>query len=566
MKTVFTGQGVTPLAGIGLTLWYDPTASLDLPPVSEAREPSTELERFETARAEVRTELAAERSRTREHVGDEEAEVFTAHIDFLTDPQITSGVTDAIEEERLPAEHAVHRAFGNAIDQFQSIEGVIAERADDLRDVRDRLLRRLLGVTHVDLGALPDETIVLTERLTPSDTVRLDPDRIAGFVTVEGGPTSHAAIMARALAIPAVVGVDAELEAVTDGTRALVDGEAGELVCSPDEERIARARRSRTVEVRSERVMTTDGRGIEVAANIGTPEEAANARNEGADGVGLFRTEFLFVDRETPPSEDEQFEAFVSVLDAFEGQRVIVRTLDIGGDKPLPYIDETGGENPFLGVRGVRLSPGTRPDLFETQMRALLRAAATEYGEGLGVMFPMVSTVEELESTLSAAREIADELDDAGVDHALPSFGVMIETPATTFTAEALAERVEFLSVGTNDLIQYVMAAARDDERVADLHQPLHPPVIRALAKTVEGGHAGDAWVGICGEMAGDPDLTELLVGLGFDELSMSLVTVPAVKGAIVETSHEEATALAERALQRTTREGVIDTLGLSRS
>ncbi|TKX79469.1 phosphoenolpyruvate--protein phosphotransferase [Halorubrum sp. SD626R] len=568
MRTL-SGVGSTPRAGVGTARWYRPDADLTLPdrPDPDAIDADAELERFEAARDDVREALREARDRTAERVGEEEAAVFEAHEGFLDDPTIVEDVEAAVRDG-TPAEHAVADRFDEAVAQFEGMEGRMAERADDLRDVRDRLLRALLdaegdrGAGGVDLGALPDGTVLLAERLTPSDTAALDPDAVAGIATVEGGRTSHAAIIARSLAIPAVVGVGEALESVADGETVLVDGEAGEVVVDPDESRRAGAGETGPDAIR-ERVETADGRPVEVAANVGGEAELGPAAERGADGVGLFRTEFLFVDRESPPTEEAQYEAITAALSAFPDDRVVVRTLDVGGDKPVPYLDLPVEENPFLGRRGIRLSLDEHADLFETQLRALLRAAATEAGDGLAVMFPLVSRVEEVERAVAAVESLADELADEGVDHAIPELGAMVETPAAAFLADALAERLDFLSVGTNDLSQYVMAADRGNDAVAEYHDPLHPAVLRALDRTAATVEERDAWLGICGEMAGDPALTELLVGLGFDELSMSAVTVPAVKTRVREVDAEDARSLASDAVACETRGEVLDVLGL---
>ncbi|SDG07445.1 phosphotransferase system, enzyme I, PtsI [Halorubrum xinjiangense] len=569
MRTL-DGVGSTPRSGVGTARWYRPEADLTLPdrPAPESVDVDTELARYESARDAVREALREARDRTAERVGEEEAAVFEAHEGFLDDPTIIEDVEAAIRDG-TPAPHAVADRFGEAVAQFEGMEGRMAERADDLRDVRDRLLRALLGADGgeggqavTDLAALPDGTVLLAERLTPSDTATLDPDAVAGIATIEGGRTSHAAIIARSLAIPAVVGVGAELDSVADGETVLVDGEAGKVVVDPDEDLRAAAREAGPEAIR-DRVETIDGRSVEVATNVGGEAELAPAAERGADGIGLFRTEFLFVDREAPPTEDEQYEAVTAALSAFSDDRVVVRTLDVGGDKPVPYLDLPDEPNPFLGRRGIRLSLDEHADLFETQLRALLRAAATEDGDGLAVMFPLVTRVEEVERAVARVEAVADDLTSEGVDHAVPELGAMVETPAAAFLADALAERLDFLSVGTNDLAQYVMAADRGNDAVADYHDPLHPAVLRALDRTTAAVEGTDAWVGMCGEMAGDPALTELLVGLGFDELSMSAVTVPDVKRRVREVDADAARSLAADALACETRSEVLDVLGL---
>ena len=562
----FEGIGATPTVGIGTASWYRPTDVTDLgePPQPETVDPATERDRFDASQADAEAELEAERERTRERVGDDEAAVFNAHLQFLTDPQIESGVQDAIDGG-LPAPHAVKRAFEGPIEQFEAMDGMMAERADDLRDIRDRLLRLLTDTERTDLGELPEGSVVLAELLTPSDTAQFDPGAIAGVGTIKGGRTAHAAIIARSLGIPAVVGIGEALTEIDDGDHVVVDGEAGAIIADPSDDTRTRAAESTQTPVISEAVSTADGTEIEVAANLGTPAEAEPAVNRGADGVGLFRTEFLFQDRSSAPDENEQYEAYHEVCETFAEDvaggkpRIVVRTLDVGGDKPIDYLNLDPEENGFLGARGIRLSLGEHAEIFETQLRALLRVAATDAGVGLAVMFPLVSTVEELEAAIEHVEKVADNLEEEGLNYAIPELGVMVETPASTYLADAFAERVDFLSIGTNDLTQYVQAAARDLDRMSDYQDPLAPGVLRAVDRTVTAGHAGGAWVGMCGEMAGDPDLTELLVGLGLDELSMSAVTVPDVKTAISEVDTEAADELAASVLAADTLAEVRD-------
>ncbi|KAA9404215.1 phosphoenolpyruvate--protein phosphotransferase [Haloarcula sp. CBA1131] len=554
------GTGATPRSGVGSVVWYGRDISL-LDPDGVEVDPETEIERFADAVDTARTELESEREATAERVGEDEAAVFDAHIQFLEDPTIEDAV-ETMVGNGLPAPNAVDAAFGEHIEQFEGMDGRMAERADDLRDVRDRLLRLLTDGERVDLGDLPEGSVVLAERLTPSDTAQLDPERVAGFATVTGGRTSHAAIFARSLALPAVVGIGETLESVEGGTEVVVDGDDGTLLVGPDDDEREAAASGSGAAIVDESVETTDGKHIEVAANIGQPAELDPAAQRGADGVGLYRTEFLFLDRETPPSEDEQYEAVREVLDTFPDGRVVVRTLDIGGDKRIPYLDLPAEENPFLGERGIRRSLDPDSDLFATQLRALLRAAADGAGD-LAIMFPLVATVEELDGALDALDAAAADLEGRETEVADPEVGVMIETPSAVFMAEELAARVDFLSIGTNDLTQYVMAADRENERVGDLHDPTHPGVLRAIRQTVKSAHDEDAWVGMCGEMAGDPDLTELLVGLGLDELSMSAVTIPEVKTAVSETEHSAASERADRARLAATRSEVHDTLEL---
>lgn len=554
-----SGVGATPLSGVGFATWYRPDADPDLPEKGggDDYDPEAERERFENARDRAREEIETERERARERVGESEAEVFDAHVQFLADPQIEDGVLEEIESG-YGAERAVQRAFEGPIEQFEGMDGRTAERADDLRDVRDRLLRSLLGRERVDLGDLPEGSVLLAERLTPSDTAQLDPEAVRGFATATGGRTSHAAIFARSLSLPAVVGVGDALTEIEESAEVAIDGEGERVLVSPSAETSERMTRSEAVEIRPEPVMTADGEAIEVAANVGRPAEIDGAVERGADGIGLYRTEFLFLDRETPPDEGEQVEVYTEALDAFPEGQVVVRTLDVGGDKAIPYLGLPDEENPFLGERGIRRSLDPDSELFCTQLRALCRAAGEGAGE-LCVMIPLVASVEEFERATERFEGVLRDLDEEGTAYDRPAFGLMIETPAAAAMAPALAERADFLSIGTNDLTQYTMAADRGNERVAGLHDPHYPAVLRAIRRTVEGAAGTDAWVGMCGEMAGDPDLTELLVGLGIEELSASAVTIPDVKSAVERTNSERAGDLAEQALAAETKAEVID-------
>ncbi|WP_049997188.1 phosphoenolpyruvate--protein phosphotransferase [Halococcus sediminicola] len=556
-----TGIGATPLSAVGSVVWYRPDENVELPaqPPADTVDPETERERFTEAQERAREELETERDRAAERVGADEAAVFDAHSQFLGDPQIEGAIVGEIDEG-LPAEHAVQNGFESGIEQFEGMDGRMADRADDLRDVRDRLVRILTDTDRTDLSDLPRESIVFAERLTPSDTAHLDPDTVAGFVTVTGGRTSHASIFARSLALSAVVGVGDGLNAIDEGTTVAIDGEAGTVIPEPSDEIREQATRTARAAIRSEPVTTADGTAIEVAANVGRPSEIEAAIDRGADGIGLYRTEFLFLDREAPPGEDEQYEIYREALASFPDGRVVVRTLDIGGDKPIPYLDLPSEDNPFLGERGIRRSLDADSELFETQLRALVRAAIETTGD-LAIMFPLVATLDEFETGRERVETVIADLEADGQSIETPEVGTMIETPATVFLAPDLAARADFLSIGTNDLTQYVMAADRGNERVGDLHDPRHPAVLRALRRTIEATEGMETWIGMCGEMAGDPELTELLVGLGLDELSMSALTVPEVKARIGEIDSSMARTLAERALAASTKREVDDIL-----
>ena len=576
MTRRFSGVGTTPAAGVGTAVWYtsepelgdvstSDTSAADADAVggdpdaddvdatgADAIDADTELERFEAARDAVRDASRCERERAAERLGESEAAVFDAHVQFLDDPQVTDGVEAEIDDG-VPADRAVARTFAAFIDRFEGIEGRTAERADDLRDVRDRLLRRLTGEARDDIADLPPGSVVLADRLTPSDTARLDPESVAGFATVAGDRTAHAAIFARSLGIPAVVGVGDALHGIGADTRVLVDGVEGEIVVDPDAATRDAAGGDESAEIRTAPVTTADGTPIEVAANVGTSADLAAATEHGADGIGLFRTEGLFLDRTSPPDEADQYEAYRDALATFPEGRVVVRTLDIGGDKPVESLSVPEEANPFLGERGIRRSLGPDADVFETQLRALLRAAATESSGELSVLLPMVSTVGEVVAARETMESVAAELDAAGEAFTIPELGVMIETPAAALLADELVDHVDFLSVGTNDLTQYVMAAERGNQRVTDLADPRHPAVLRAIRSAVVAAEGADAWVGLCGEMAGDPAVTELLVGLGIEELSVAPAAVPRAKRAVTEVRDAAAHDLAARALAAAT-------------
>ena len=555
-----SGVGVTPRSSVGRAVWHASGPTLGDPPPAESVDADAETGRFESARERAHAELRAERDRVADGVDESAAAVFDAHRQFLDDPQITERVTEAIESG-LPAGHAVERTFDRFVTEFEGMDGRMSERADDLRDVRDRLLRLLTGDDRSDLADLPDGSVVLAERLTPSQTARVDPDTVAGIATVTGGRTSHTAIFAQSLALPAVVGMGEALRSVDTGTELVVDGTEGRVIVDPDDTTRVAAASAAAVEIRDAPVTTADGTPIEVAANVGTRADLDRAADHGADGVGLFRTEFLFADRASPPSEATQYAVYREALEAFPGRRVVVRTLDVGGDKPIESLPTPNEANPFLGERGIRRSLGPDADPFETQVRALLRAGVRSSGR-LAVLLPMVSTVGEVLEAREALATVASDLDAAGEPYAMPEFGVMIETPAAVRLTPDLIPHVDVVSLGTNDLAQYVMAADRGNDRVGDLADARQPAVLRAVRATVAATEGTDVRVGVCGEMAADPELTGLLVGLGVDDLSVSPVAVPRVKRAVTNVSDAAARDLAERALAAVTREAVVAAIG----
>jgi phosphotransferase system enzyme I (PtsI) len=499
-------------------------------------EPARLLGALDRAEGELR-ELARTVSSA---AGEDEGEIFEAHAEFVVDPELIRLAKDAVEAG-TSAERAVVDAFGTFRELLAaSTSEYLAARAADLDDVRDRVVKILLGLS--TSVAVPDQrSVIVARELTPSQTASIPVDVIAGILTETGSPTSHAAILARALGVPAVVACEGLLAAMRIDVDVAIDGRAGEAIVDPDSserEAIVRRheeedrRRDALEALRDEPGQTADGHHIELAANIGSVDHIAGAVEAGGEGSGLVRTEFLFLGRMAAPSVEEQTKIYAEILRGFPGRRVVFRTLDAGADKPLPFVDRDAEENPALGLRGIRLSL-RRPDLFRDQLRALLRARAEVADEDAGrlaIMFPLVATAAEVEAAVETFRAVAA---DEGADAEEIEVGVMIEVPSGALSAARLARHADFLSIGTNDLIQYLFAVDRLNGAVAEIGDVLDPDVLDLIRRVVEAGHANDAWVGVCGEAAGDPVVASALVGLGVDELSMTGVAIPEVKDAL---------------------------------
>jgi phosphotransferase system enzyme I (PtsI) len=547
MSTSLMGRAAAPGAALAPAFVVTPQAPLDDLPKERSGTAEEETARLRTGLERAEMELR-ELTRTVEATaGPAEAEIFEAHAEFTADPELARLAEEAIAEG-ASAERAVVEAFGTFRELLvASTSEYLAERAADLDDVRDRVVRTLLGRSSV--GDAPKVRSVITaHELTPSQTASIPVEVIAGIVTETGSPTSHAAILARALGVPAVVSCPDLLDALGEGEKVVaVDGRTGTVVVDPDQserEEIRQRmgeeeqRREQLATLRDELGRTADGRRVELAANIGAIQHIPAAVEAGGEGSGLVRTEFLFLGRLSAPTIDEQVGFYAEVLRAFPGWRVIFRTLDVGADKPLPFVEREPEENPALGLRGIRLSL-QRPDLFRDQLRALLRARAAVSSEDgrLAIMFPLVSTAREL----MQAREILDEVAAVeGADLAGIEVGVMVEVPSAALGARRLAEHADFLSIGTNDLLQYLFAADRLIGAVADLPDVLEPDVLSLIGSVIEAGHANGAWVGVCGEAAGDPTVAAALVGLGIDELSMTRVAIAEVKEALRRVTLEE--------------------------
>lgn len=499
---------------------------------------AAEKEKLSKALAQSKEQLEAIKEKTANEIGEHEAQVFEAHLMLLDDVEFTGQMEMTIENDQLNAMKAVQNVTDTFVMIFDSMDDpYMRERAADIKDVSKRIIANLAGKGGNGMENVGANTVVVAHDLTPSDTAQLDRSKVIGFLTNIGGRTSHSAIMARTLEIPAVVGLGDITTSVKNGDTVIVDGIEGVAIINPDEATIneykARLEKFKAEQEELKKLIdvkttTKSGRRIEVCGNIGKPEDIDQVLANGGDGVGLFRTEFLYMDRDEAPTEDEQFEAYKYVLEKADGKQVVIRTLDIGGDKTLPYLPLPEEMNPFLGYRAIRLCLD-RKDIFRVQIRALLRASV--YGN-LAVMFPMISGLEEFQQAKAFVEECKAELKVEGIAYSDSiQWGIMVEIPAAAVYADELAKHVDFFSIGTNDLIQYTLAADRMSEKVSYLYNPMHPAVLRLIKMTIDGAHKHGKWVGMCGEMAGDERAIPTLVEYGLDEFSMSATSLPDCKG-----------------------------------
>ncbi|NMO96804.1 phosphoenolpyruvate--protein phosphotransferase [Paenibacillus lemnae] len=526
----------------------------------------SEIAKLESSLDASRAELEEIKARTLQELGEKKAEIFESHLLILDDPELINPVKDKIKEESVCAEFALNETASQFIEMFQNMKSAyLQERAADMRDVTKRVLKHLLDLNYVNPSEISEEVIVIAEDLTPSDTAQLNRNYVKGFTTNIGGRTSHSAIMARSLEIPAVVGTQNVLTSAASGDLIIVDGLEGMVLINPDEQTVAEYRKKQESyaeqveewrKLRSEPTVTSDGVHVELAANIGTPNDVAGVQDNGGEGVGLYRTEFLYMGRDKLPSEDVQFQAYKTVLEKMEGKPVVVRTLDIGGDKELPYLDLPKEMNPFLGFRAVRLCL-ERQDIFRTQLRALLRASV--HGN-LRIMFPMIATLDEFRQAKALLEEEKSKLisEDIAVSEDI-QLGIMVEIPSTAVMADQFAKEVDFFSIGTNDLIQYTMAADRMNERVSYLYQPYNPAILRLVKMVIDAAHREGRWAGMCGEMAGDATAIPLLLGLGLDEFSMSATSILPARSQISKLSKTDMQELAFKALNLGTAEDVVE-------
>ncbi len=554
MSRRLRGLPASPGIAMGPAWWFRRTLPVAMR--TRGEDAAVERMRLQAAQERAAAELAALREAQRDRLSPEELAIFEAQELMLQDPELMAAV-----EAELVAGASAEAAWRKAVEAFAAQLAALPDpyfqaRAADVRDVGNRVLRHLAGGP--EAPSMPDHpVIVVADDLLPSETVSLDPRRVLAFVTEGGGPTAHAAILARRLGVPAVVAVGADLQTVPDGVLLLVDGEGGWIEVEPDPETVrqAQARRALWLQERAqaeaaahEPAQTRDGVRIEVAANVGSLEDAHEAFRNGADSIGLLRTEFLYLERTAAPTEEEEVAVYRALLEAMGGKPVVVRTLDVGGDKPLPYLPMPPEANPFLGVRGVRLSR-QHPALLRQQLRALLRAGA---GFPLRIMFPMVSTVEEIRWLREFFEHVRSAR--AAEGHPLPQdlqVGMMVEVPAAALLAEHFLPWVDFFSIGTNDLTQYTLAADRTNPAVAGMADGLHPAVLRLIRHVTAAVEGTGKWVGVCGELAGDLVAVPVLIGLGVQELSVNPVRVPEVKAAIRRWSLADARALAEEAIRQ---------------
>ena len=519
-----------------------------------------EATRLDDALAKSTEELQAIRDKAAQSLGEAEAQVFDAHLMVLSDPEMVGQIKQNIQDNKVNAEAALKEVTDMYIGMFEAMDdnAYMQERAADIRDVAKRILAHLLGVTLPNPSMINEEVIVVAHDLTPSDTAQLDRTYVKAFVTDIGGRTSHSAIMARSLEIPAIVGTKEITDNVKAGDILAVNGIIGDVIIDPTDaeksefEAEAKAYADQKAEwdkLKNAETVTADGKHVELAANIGTPKDLEGVHKNGGEAVGLYRTEFLYMDSSDFPTEEDQYQAYKAVLEGMEGKPVVVRTMDIGGDKELPYLTLPHEMNPFLGYRALRISLSELGDgMFRTQMRALLRASV--HGN-LRIMFPMVATLKEFRAAKAIFEDEKQKLVNEGVEVSNDiQVGIMIEIPAAAVLADIFAKEVDFLCVGTNDLIQYTLAADRMNERVSYLYQPYNPSILRLIKNVIDAAHAEGKWAGMCGEMAGDQTAVPLLLGMGLDEFSMSATSILKTRSLMKRLDTTKMAELADRALK----------------
>ena len=522
-----------------------------------------EIGKFAAAMAATLKQLDTIRQKALDEMGPEEAAIFEAHMQIAQDPSLSDGIKSLVESSHTNVVAATAQTIETFANIFLGMEDAyMRERGADIKDIGDRLMRNMLGMNPRGLSHISGEVILVAQDLAPSDTASLDKNVVKGIVTAAGGPTSHAAIMARTLEIPAVMGVG-DIESFVDGDKAVVLGTDGIVEMNPSDvdwdeytnqaaafqEELKRLRESANLEA-----ITTDGHHVELFGNIGKAKDAKNALTMGAQGIGLYRTEFLYMENDELPAEDVQFEEYKKVAQDMKGKPVIIRTMDIGGDKELKCLDLPSEMNPFLGYRAIRISLN-RPDIFKVQLRALLRASA--FGD-IHIMYPMIASVEEVKQANAMLDECKEELTAEGKEFNKDiKVGIMIEVPAAAVISPILAKYVDFFSIGTNDLCQYTLAVDRMNEAIGSLYQPLHPGVLRLIKHVIDASHEQGKFTGMCGELASDPVATMILLGLGLDEFSMTASSIPLIKNILRSVSKAECEEVANKALTMDTAEEI---------
>lgn len=558
-------HGIAASSGIAIAKAYQ-LVTPDLTYTAETVENTeNEIKRLEDALEISKQELEKIKAHTLKELGAEHAEIFSAHLLVLGDPELINPIKDKINNEKTSAEAALEEVANMFIQMFESMDNeYMRERAADIRDVTKRVLAHLLGVSFPNPALIDEEVIVIASDLTPSDTAQLNRQFVKGFATDIGGRTSHSAIMARSLEIPAVVGTKEVTKTISQGDIVIIDGIDGNVIVNPTEDQIKeyeeksenfKKQQALWAELKDEPTFTSDGEQVELVANIGTPEDVTGVINNGGEGVGLYRTEFLYMGKNELPTEQEQYEAYKSVLEQMGDKPVVVRTLDVGGDKELPYLDLPKELNPFLGYRAIRFCLENE-HVFRPQLRALLRASV--YGN-LKIMFPMIATLEEFRKAKEILLEEKDNLKNEGHDVSDSiEVGIMVEIPSTAVIAKQFAKEVDFFSIGTNDLIQYTMAADRMNEQVSYLYQPYHPAILNLVNNVIEAAHSEGKWTGMCGEMAADPIAIPILLGLGLDEFSMSATSILPARTQLKGISKKEMASYKDKLLAMSTAEEVV--------
>lgn len=564
MSIIINGIPASPGVSVGKVFLYKEKEIV----INKNNIEDTELEkeRLLNGRNISKEQLLIIREKTAKKLGEDKASIFDGHITLLEDEDLFDEVVELIEDEQITAENALEQGLAGYCEMLGCLEDpYLRERAADLKDIGKRWLFNITGTEILDLSNLPKDSVIITKDLTPSDTAQLDLDNVLAFVTEIGGKTAHSSIMARSLEIPAVVGTGDKYSEVKSGDSIIVDALEGVVILNPTEEEIKTytakreeflAEKELLKQLKDKDAISKDGKKVGAWANIGSPKDIEGVLKNGAQGIGLYRTEFLFMNNNCFPSEDEQFEAYKTVAEALKGKPVTIRTMDIGGDKSLPYMELPKEENPFLGWRALRVCLD-RPEILKTQFRALLRASAFGY---IKIMLPMIISLTEVRKAKSLLKECMEELTNEGIafDENI-QLGIMVETPAVAFRASSFAKECDFFSIGTNDLTQYTLAVDRGNEKISNLYNSYNPAVLQAIKCAIDGAHSENISISMCGEFAGDENATAILFGMGLDAFSMSAISIPRIKRNIMSLDKSQCEALVERVLSLATTEEVME-------